>query len=224
MQRVSSEEAITGLYTLSPVSPAFCLSADAVKPSIFPSFTCSLFLPFPPLLWLSLYCIYFWFTVSYPVLFSLNFPCSNHQTCTLLLCERASVGVCHFQTDESFTAESHVQCYCVKGDRKAQRDTWAQCVWQCKYSSSNCLIRTWDQPQPETDYSWVCREQFTWAVKAFYAIYSLASINRHFSSKHERSTTLCLWHNFLKGTILTGEFLFFYFESIVLKAAWAGWG
>lgn len=55
VQRVSSQEAITGPYTSLPVSPAFCLSADAVKPSIFPpSFTC--FLPsIPPLLWLSLY-------------------------------------------------------------------------------------------------------------------------------------------------------------------------
>lgn len=36
VQQVILEEAITGLYTSSPVSPAFCLSADAVKPSIFP--------------------------------------------------------------------------------------------------------------------------------------------------------------------------------------------
>ena len=34
VQRVSTEEAITGLHTSSPVSRAFCLSADAVKPSL----------------------------------------------------------------------------------------------------------------------------------------------------------------------------------------------
>lgn len=56
VQRVSSEEAITGFNTSSPVSPAFCLSAGAVKPSIFPpSFMDSPSPCVPPLFWLFLY-------------------------------------------------------------------------------------------------------------------------------------------------------------------------
>lgn len=35
VQWVSSEEEVTGIYTSSPVSFAFCLSAAAVRPSIF---------------------------------------------------------------------------------------------------------------------------------------------------------------------------------------------
>lgn len=79
VQRVSSEEAITGLHTSSPVSPAFCLSADAVKPSIFLPilYASSLHLS----LWSSGYCclslIYcMWSgTVHPPILF-------NHRNCT----------------------------------------------------------------------------------------------------------------------------------------------
>lgn len=37
VQSVSSERAVTVIYTSSPVGYAFCLSADAVNPSIFPS-------------------------------------------------------------------------------------------------------------------------------------------------------------------------------------------
>lgn len=46
----ASEEAITGFYTSSPVSPAFCLSADAVNPSVFPSFFMYLLSSSSPLL------------------------------------------------------------------------------------------------------------------------------------------------------------------------------
>lgn len=43
VQRVSSDEAITGLYTFPPVRPALHLSADAVKPSVLPDrLTCPL--------------------------------------------------------------------------------------------------------------------------------------------------------------------------------------
>lgn len=69
VQRVISEEAITGLYTSSPVSLAFCLSADAVKPSICsPSFTCFLSQSVPLVLWLLLSISDF--TVCDPVLFT----------------------------------------------------------------------------------------------------------------------------------------------------------
>lgn len=38
VQWVSSEEEVTGIYASSPVNFAFCLSAAAVRPSIFPLF------------------------------------------------------------------------------------------------------------------------------------------------------------------------------------------
>lgn len=109
VQWVSSEEAITGLYTSSPVSLAFCLSADAVKPSIFsPSFTCLLSPAVPLLLWLLLYLSLIYCicssAVHLPVLF-------NHQSCTLcefVVCKVACVTMCYLQTDELFTAESYV--------------------------------------------------------------------------------------------------------------------
>ncbi len=96
-------KAITGLYTFPPVSPAFCLSADAVKPSIFsPSFTCFRFPSVPPtsLAYPSLYLSLIYYIQSCPVLPSISHVLILFNVCLFVR------GV----TDESFPAQS---CYCV---------------------------------------------------------------------------------------------------------------
>lgn len=64
VQWVSSEEEVTGIYTSSPVSFAFCLSAAAVRPSIFSFSRLHVSSPLCALPLLLLSALGLWFAIS----------------------------------------------------------------------------------------------------------------------------------------------------------------
>lgn len=186
VQRVSSEEAITGLYTSPPVSPAFCLSADAVKPSIFstlfymsPFSICTSTHTVPCQ---SILCVCLSFAV-YLILYLSSFNCYMFCNCISLAycCVKERVAVC---SDWWFFRKDLWYVIAVKSTRR-HRGTRG---WSVGGGENINQLWAWDQSRLRLT---TLESVESGAVVKWRPLSSiqLLGVKRHFSVIHEHSAT-----------------------------------